>query len=92
MPKSRYPKKKSSGLLELVWLFVVAIAVAAYALPRAKVLLMSPEERAKIELSVTYSGCDEVRALGRDPIYAGQPGYRSTMDGDGDGAACEPYP
>lgn len=54
-------------------------------------LFMSAEERQRIEQSVTYSGCDEVRALGRDPIRSGEPGYRSTMDGDSDGLACEPY-
>lgn len=46
---------------------------------------------AGVEESVTYSGCNEVRALGRAPLYAGQPGYREDMDGDGDGIACEPH-
>jgi hypothetical protein len=41
--------------------------------------------------SVHYSGCNEVRAAGRAPLYAGQPGYRPEMDGDSDGVACEPY-
>ena len=53
-------------------------------------LTQSPEERAKIEQSVTYGGCNEVRALGKAPIHAGEPGYRENMDGDGDGIACEP--
>lgn len=57
---------------------------------KAEVLMMSRQERAAIENSVTYSGCDEVRALGKDPIHRGEPGYRTTMDGDGDGVACEP--
>jgi hypothetical protein len=43
------------------------------------------------EQSVYYSGCNEARAAGRAPLYAGQPGYRPEMDGDGDGVACEPY-
>ena len=50
----------------------------------------SAEEIARIEQSVTYSGCDEVRAIGKAPIYRGTPGYRQNMDGDGDGVACEP--
>ena len=50
----------------------------------------SAEQTERIESSVTYSGCNEVRALGKAPIYAGEPGYRITMDGDGDGVACEP--
>jgi hypothetical protein len=53
-------------------------------------VFQSSDERARIEQSVSYSGCNEVRAAGRAPIYAGQPGYRSEMDGDGDGIACEP--
>ncbi len=38
-----------------------------------------------------YSGCDDARAAGVAPLYVGEPGYRSQMDGDGDGIACEPY-
>jgi hypothetical protein len=40
--------------------------------------------------SVHYSGCNEVRAAGKAPLYDGQPGYSETMDGDDDGIACEP--
>jgi len=53
--------------------------------------LQSPQERQQVESSVYYSGCNEVRALGKAPIHAGQPGYREEMDGDGDGIACEPH-
>lgn len=38
-----------------------------------------------------YSGCNEARAAGVAPLYAGEPGYRPEMDGDSDGIACEPY-
>ena len=57
-------------------------------------LTQSPEERAhaqQVMASVTYTGCDEVRALGRAPLHYGDPGYRNHMDGDGDGVACEDY-
>ena len=53
--------------------------------------LQSPVERAAVEASVAYSGCKDVRAAGKAPLYAGQPGYRAGMDGDGDGIACEPH-
>ena len=46
---------------------------------------------AAVERSVHYAGCNEVRALGKAPLHAGEPGYRSEMDGDGDGIACEPH-
>jgi hypothetical protein len=38
-----------------------------------------------------WPGCHAARAAGTAPIYAGEPGYREKMDGDGDGIACEPY-
>jgi hypothetical protein len=44
-----------------------------------------------VERTVFYSGCSEVRAAGKAPLYAGQPGYRIEMDGDRDGVACEPF-
>ena len=54
-------------------------------------LFQSTDQRARIEQSVSYSGCNEARAAGKAPIYAGQPGYRAEMDGDGDDIACEPH-
>lgn len=39
--------------------------------------------------SVYYSNCDAVRAAGKAPLHRGQPGYRSGLDRDGDGVACE---
>ena len=44
-----------------------------------------------VEQSAHYSGCNEVRAAGKAPLRAGEPGYRAEMDGDGDGIACEAY-
>jgi hypothetical protein len=41
--------------------------------------------------NVHYSGCNEVRALGKAPLHKGDPGYSESMDGDGDGIACEPH-
>src|SRR5262245_28975722 len=40
--------------------------------------------------SVYYPGCNSVRAAGKAPLHADDPGYRPEMDGDGDGIACEP--
>ncbi len=36
-----------------------------------------------------YATCAAARAAGAAPIRAGQPGYSSGLDGDGDGIACE---
>ena len=39
--------------------------------------------------AVYYANCAEVVAAGAAPLYAGSPGYRSGLDGDSDGVACE---
>lgn len=36
-----------------------------------------------------YANCSEARAAGVAPLYAGEPGYRSGLDRDNDGIACE---
>ena len=36
-----------------------------------------------------YANCKEAKAAGAAPLYKGDPGYRSDLDGDGDGIACE---
>lgn len=46
---------------------------------------------AAVEQSVYYANCDEARTLGKAPIRVGEPGYRSELDADGDGIACEPH-
>ena len=37
-----------------------------------------------------FSGCNAARAAGFENIPFTDPSYRETMDGDGDGWACEP--
>jgi hypothetical protein len=39
--------------------------------------------------SVYYGDCGDARAAGDAPLRVGEPGYRSGLDGDGDGVACE---
>ena len=36
-----------------------------------------------------WPGCNEARAAGAAPVYAGDAGYGSHLDGDGDGVGCE---
>lgn len=36
-----------------------------------------------------FANCAAARSAGAAPVRLGQPGYRSTLDGDGDGVACE---
>ena len=39
--------------------------------------------------AVPFSSCDQAYAAGAAPLYAGQPGYSTRLDRDGDGVACE---
>ena len=53
--------------------------------PSASAATSAPDQAA-----VYYPGCNAVRAAGKAPLHADEPGYRIEMDGDGDGLACEP--
>jgi hypothetical protein len=75
---------------------VALTAVGIYNLPpitaeEKAAAAVRAEAAQKVERSVYYSGCNEVRAAGKAPLYRGDPGFRDGMDGDGDGIACEPY-
>jgi hypothetical protein len=48
----------------------------------------TPEE---VEHSRYFANCKEAWSAGVAPMFRGQPGYRSGLDGDDDGIACEPY-
>lgn len=48
-------------------------------------------QRAPAASAVYYRNCNDVRAAGLAPLRRGHPGYRSEMDGDNHGVACEPY-
>jgi micrococcal nuclease len=39
--------------------------------------------------AVRYENCAAARAAGAAPLHRGDPGYRSGLDRDGDGVACE---
>lgn len=78
-------------LLGVPLLLAFGYTISGDAVPLVSSLTTSASERAEIERSVTYSGCREVARLGKAPLYTGQPGYRHSMDGDGDGIACEDY-
>lgn len=36
-----------------------------------------------------YDNCSAARSSGAAPLYTGDSGYRSGLDRDGDGVACE---
>jgi hypothetical protein len=54
-----------------------------------KVQIVVPKPAPKVIQDVYYANCSAARAAGAAPLYAGEPGYRSRLDRDGDGVACE---
>lgn len=50
----------------------------------------APERSQRVRGGAAYfPNCAAARAAGAAPIRAGEPGYRSGLDRDGDGVACE---
>lgn len=94
-----YSRRQTSpprnSLLDIIGLFVIVIAVVWFATPTLhrwwNDAQHTPQQIAKVEQSVYYSGCNAARAADAAPIQRGEPGYRPEMDGDNDGVACEPY-
>jgi hypothetical protein len=50
---------------------------------------VQPRKTAAPPAAVYYANCSAVRAAGKAPLYAGDPGYASHLDRDHDGVACE---
>ncbi|WP_410637890.1 excalibur calcium-binding domain-containing protein [Amycolatopsis sp. lyj-346] len=48
-----------------------------------------PVETTEAAPSAYYANCSAAKAAGAAPLYRGEPGYRSALDRDGDGVACE---
>ena len=70
------------------------IVVAAFALPAILAISVDRGHGAGSSLMsdvAYYRTCDDARAAGVAPIANGQPGYRSQLDADGDGIACEAF-
>lgn len=55
---------------------------------RAQFFAPAPEQPAPAQ-SAYYPNCSAARSAGVAPLYAGDPGYSSKLDRDGDGIACE---
>jgi Excalibur calcium-binding domain/Staphylococcal nuclease homologue len=69
---------------------VVPIAVVPVAVvPVAVVPVTAAPTTAAPPAAVYYQNCTAVRAAGAAPIHAGDPGWQSKFDRDGDGVGCE---
>tara|TARA_R110000787_G_scaffold47687_3_gene115352 strand:+ start:893 stop:1177 length:285 start_codon:yes stop_codon:yes gene_type:complete len=85
-------RRRDNGLLLPAAVFVGLFVGTTY--------VLTPEAPGKAEVmaAVTkrttdhhYSGCREARANNHENIDFWEPSYRSEMDGDEDGVACESY-
>lgn len=64
-------------------------AAAAAAAEEAAAAAASSSSSSSSSVSVYYPNCTAARAAGAAPLYIGEPGYRSALDRDKDGVACE---
>lgn len=90
-----YRISKSSDSEEPDWLpylsfFPVLIAIIAlFCLPNNYISFQDSNSTTTENESVYYSNCTEAKYMGAAPIYRDEPGYRSELDRDNDGVACE---
>jgi hypothetical protein len=64
-------------------------AVIVSIAPVATVASVDPTPTASSPTGVYYANCTAARAAGAAPLHVGEPGYRSALDRDKDGIACE---
>jgi hypothetical protein len=58
---------------------------------RARMGLLGADGDGLTSRTAYYRNCDAARSAGAAPLRVGDPGYRSALDADSDGVACEPY-
>jgi G5 domain/Excalibur calcium-binding domain len=61
----------------------------APAVPAVQSTYTAPQTQTSTDASAYYANCTAARSAGVTPIYRGQPGYRSALDRDNNGIACE---
>ncbi|GAC1373173.1 MAG: hypothetical protein NVSMB43_10530 [Pseudarthrobacter sp.] len=66
-----------------------APAPAVAPVPAPAPFVPAPAPAPAAPAAVYYANCPAAKAAGAAPIRAGQPGYRSALDRDNDGVACE---
>lgn len=64
-------------------------AAAARAAASAQAAAAAAKAEAAKPAPVYYANCDAVQAAGAAPLHRGSPGYRSALDSNGNGVACE---
>ncbi|MDT3443592.1 excalibur calcium-binding domain-containing protein [Pseudofrankia sp. BMG5.37] len=57
--------------------------------PPAPATTAAPPPADPDPVDVYYANCAEARAAGAAPLHRGEPGYRSGLDRDNDGTACD---
>ncbi|MEJ3653696.1 excalibur calcium-binding domain-containing protein [Actinomycetes bacterium KLBMP 9759] len=57
--------------------------------PDPQPVAKAPEREDDEPAAAFYKNCDAVKAAGRAPLRAGEPGYSTKLDRDRDGVACE---
>ena len=86
----RAKARKPATWVAPVATFTLVFAGVSYGLaPQAPGKDAIRQEWTKRTTDQGYGGCSQARVNRHEDIQAWEPSYRSNMDGDGDGVACE---
>lgn len=97
---ARRPYKRRPSVRSLLWrirnvAFLIALGVVGLGSIRSGLDGKTGGEAQSLmsgaASNVFYRYCSDARAAGAAPLHTGDAGYRSELDRDGDGVACEPY-
>ena len=84
----KFKRRSWNGIIVLAGLAAVATYILYTWVWRSN---LWPSEQVRVQAAY-ITDCSSARRMGIAPLYKGFPGYRASLDRDGDGIACEPYP
>lgn len=82
------PTRRPTPAAPAVVVTSAAPSVSPSPAPAESTVPVAPPEVTR-PASVYYASCAAAKAAGAAPLHRGEPGYRSGLDRDGDGTACE---
>lgn len=71
------------------WRIAPLVTLPASTAPAPAAPPTAPVDPSQPPAAIYYKNCAAVRAAGAAPLHIGDPGYRTGLDGDKDGVACE---
>jgi hypothetical protein len=87
--KGRVRMKNQSKIISIALASALVFSFSFHFPPSAEAKKSKKSHKTATHSSVYYKNCTAVKKAGKAPLYEGDPGYRSALDRDHDGIACE---